>query len=171
MYYALSGALLQYKPKKRAYIGQECYLCQISYSVGRKQIKVLGPYCIGMDSVHREACDACHYRKVRCSSATGSMGACWNCQKHGRRCISVREKRWDDRESRNSRDPKRRRLEMGASSQKRGWRKGHKQELDSSATSTRTSAEMNTRLTEMNINCRRHDTDARYGTDTMEEYM
>ena len=33
---------------------------------------------------HRDACDACHYRKIRCPFT--SPGACSNCQRFGRVC-------------------------------------------------------------------------------------
>ena len=34
---------------------------------------------------HRDACDACHYRKIRCPFA--GPGACSNCQNSGRVCV------------------------------------------------------------------------------------
>ena len=34
---------------------------------------------------HRDACDACHYRKIRCPFA--GPGACSNCQSSGRVCV------------------------------------------------------------------------------------
>ena len=34
---------------------------------------------------HRDACDACHYRKIRCPFS--GPGACANCQSFGRVCV------------------------------------------------------------------------------------